>query len=515
VSGLPEGTVTFLFSDIEGSTALLRQLGQERYARVLADYQRLLREACIASNGHEVDTQGDAFFFAFARARDALEGAAQSQRLLAVHPWPDGMQLRARIGLHTGQASVDGSRYVGLSVHRGARVCAAAYGGQVLLSQATAGVLEDDDLGDLRLRSLGRHALKDFDRPVELHQLDVPGLPSKFARPKTKPKALPRSRLVLAGGVAALLLVTGAAVALIARDDGGTMTIGPTSVGVIDPEKNRVVGEIPLDTKASLIAFGEGFVWLADADTSTLFKIDPETREIVRRTAIGAGDIPTGIAVGEGSVWLAVKRSRSLAVLELAPELGNPRRPPVVIDRSRFPSFEGAQVTVAEGAVWTLEPSNGQVSRIDPDTGQVSVLAEGVDARSIAVGQGSIWLGGNIGVTRMDPATGEFLKVIDVGGPPGTSTSIAVGTAAVWFARASAPKLWQIETRTSAITQTFAVGAGPASVAVGEGGVWVANSIDGTVSRIGNEATIPLGAPTRGVVAAYGGVWTSPGDPVR
>jgi DNA-binding beta-propeller fold protein YncE len=405
---------------------------------------------------------------------------------------------------------------VGLSVHRAARVGAAGAGGQVLLSQATAGVLEDDDLGELSLRTLGRHTLKDFDRPVVLHQLDVPGLPSKFARPKTKPKARLRSRFVVAGGAAALLLVTGAAVILIARRDGGTMTIGPTSVGVIDPKTNRVVDEIPLDTKASLIAAGEGFVWLADPDTSTLLKIDPETREIVRRIGIASGDIPTSIAVGKGSVWVAVKRARSLAVLELAPELGNPRRPPVVIDRSRFPSFEGAVVTVGEGAVWTLEPSTGQVSRIDGETGQVVMLKEGVDAHSIAVGQGAIWLGGNNGVTRMDPATGAILKAIDVGGPPSVSTSIAVGGADVWFARGSAPKVWEIETRTNAITQTFAVGAGPAWVAVGEGGVWVANSIDGTVSRLGStEATIPLGAPTRGVVAAYGGVWTSPGEPVR
>jgi class 3 adenylate cyclase/streptogramin lyase len=513
---LPRGTVTFLFSDIAGSTNLLRQLGQERYGEALTDYQRLVRDSCVAAGGMEVDTQGDAFFFAFAHAKDAVDAAAAVQRALAVHTWPDGTQLRARIGLHTGQASVTGSRYVGLSVHRAARVGAAGAGGQVLLSQATAGVLEDDDLGELRLRTLGRHVLKDFDRPVVLHQLDVPGLPSKFARPKTKPKALSRSRLAIAGGAAAVVLAGGVAVALIAGGGSGTVTIGPTSVGVIDPSTNRVVDEIPLDTKASLIAAGEGFVWLADPDTSTLTKIDPKTRKIVGTFAIEAGAIPTGIAVGRGSVWVAVKRARSLAVLELAPELGNPRRPPVVIDRTRFPSFEGAVLTVGEGAVWTLEPSTGQVSRIDAETNQVSVLKDGVDARSIAVGQGAVWLGGSNGVTRMDPVTGAILKSIDVGGPPSVSTSIAVGGAAVWFARGSAPKVWQIETRTNAITQTFAVGAGPASVAVGEGGVWVANSIDGTVSRIGsNEATIPLGAPSRGVVARYGGVWTSPGDPVR
>jgi DNA-binding beta-propeller fold protein YncE len=122
-------------------------------------------------------------------------------------------------------------------------------------------------------------------------------------------------------------------------------------------------------------------------------------------------------------------------------------------------------------------------------------------------------------VTRMDPATGAILASIPVGGPPGASTSIAVGAGAVWFAGSAEPKLLRIGTQTNAITDSFTVGAGPASVAVGEGAVWVANSIDGTVSRIDPDdapvATIPLGAPLRGVVAAYGLIWTSPGDPVR
>lgn len=515
-SRLPEGTVTFLFSDVEGSTSLLRQLGQERYAEALAQYQRLLRDTCLASGGREVDTQGDAIFFAFARARDGAEAAAAAQRALAAKEWPDGTQLRARIGLHTGQASLSGSRYVGLSVHRAARVCAAAAGGQVLLSQATAGVLEDDDLGELRLRALGRHALKDFDRPVELHQLDVPSLPTKFARPKTTPQRL-NWKLAGAGAVA-LTVAAGVAFALLARGDGRLMTIGPTSVGVIDPKNNHVADEIPLDTKASLIAAGEGFVWLADPDTSTLFKIDPKTRAIVRRTAIAAGGIPTGIAVGEGSVWLGVNRGRTLVVLEFAPELGNLRRQ-VVIERLSFPLSEGVVLAVGEGAVWTLELGQAEVSRIDPGTGQVSVRAEGVDARSIAVGQGALWLGGNNSVTRMDPASGAILASIPVGGPPSASTSVAVGAGAVWFAGSAEPKLLRIGTQANAITDSFSVGAGPAAVAVGEGAVWVANSIDGTVSRIdsneGTVGTIALGAAPRGVVAAYGRVWTSPGQPVR
>ncbi len=511
---LPRGTVTFLFSDIEGSTSLLRELGQERYGEALASYQRLLRDACTERDGREVDTQGDSIFFAFAHAKDAVEAAAAVQRALAAHAWPDGTHLRARIGLHTGQASVDGSRYVGLSVHRAARVCATAAGGQVLLSQATAGVLEDDDLGELRLRSLGRHALKDFDRPMELHQLDVPGLASKFARPKTKPSRRPSRRLAL-GGIAAAAVVAVAAVVLLARGGEGSITIGPTSVGVIDPKNNRVVDEIDLGTKASLIAAGEGFVWLADPDTSTLFKIDPETREIVRRTAIGAGDIPTGIAVGEGSVWLAVIRGTNLSVLELGPELGNVRHE-VVLQRSRFPIGEGAVLTVGDGAVWTLERSSGRVSRIDPETTAVSRLAEGFDARSIAVGSGGVWLGGNSAVTRMDPSTGATLASIPVDALTSTSTSIALGAGGVWFASSSEAKLLRIGTRTNAITDSFTVGAGSSGVAVGQDAVWVANSADGSVSRIGTDsATVVLGVPVRGVVAAYGSIWTSPGDPVR
>jgi class 3 adenylate cyclase/streptogramin lyase len=518
-SGLPEGTVTFLFSDVEGSTSLLRQLGHDHYGEALDDYRRLLREAAVASSGHEVDTQGDSIFFAFARARDGVEAAAAAQRALRAHAWPESTQLRARIGLHTGQASVSESRYVGLSVHRAARVCGAAAGGQVLLSQATAGVL-DDDLGDLRVRTLGRHSLKDFDRPVELHQLDVPGLSSTFARPKTTPAGRRNRRLAVAVAVA-LALAAGVAAALIARGGDGPTTIGPTSAGVIDPKTNRVVDEIPLGTKASLIAAGEGFVWLADPDTSTLFKIDPRSRRVVRRIGIGVGDIPTGIAVGEGSVWLAVIRGRTLAVLELAPGLGS-LSSEVVVERAPRALVGGVALAVGEGALWALELDNGEVSRIDPDRRpqRVAVRAEGVDARSIAVGQGAIWLGGNNGVTRMDPATGATLASIPVGsGVPSFSTSIAVGAGAVWFAGSSEPKVWRIGRQTNVREGSFTVGAGPASVAVGEGAVWVANSIEGTVSRIdpssGTVTTIPLGAPALGVVAAYGDVWTSPGEPVR
>jgi class 3 adenylate cyclase len=131
------GTVTFLFTDIEGSTGLLKQLGRASYGELLARQQLLLREAFTAHGGEEIDTQGDSFFVAFRSAPDAVAAAVAIQRSLADHEWPDGVEVRVRIGIHTGEAAASGERYVGFSVHRAARIGDAAHGGQVLLSSTT------------------------------------------------------------------------------------------------------------------------------------------------------------------------------------------------------------------------------------------------------------------------------------------------------------------------------------------------------------------------------------------
>src|SRR5436190_23053481 len=129
---LPTGTVTFLFTDIEGSTSLLQQLG-ERYLDLLAECRDLLRTSFQAYGGQEVDTQGDAFFVAFARATDAVSAAVAAQHALARHPWPEGVAVLVRMGLHTGEPQLSTEGYVGLDVHRAARIMSAGHGGQVLL----------------------------------------------------------------------------------------------------------------------------------------------------------------------------------------------------------------------------------------------------------------------------------------------------------------------------------------------------------------------------------------------
>ena len=180
MTGLFAGTVTFLFTDIEGSTELLRRL-RGAYGGVLAEHQRILRDVFARHGGEEVDTQGDSFFVAFRHARDAVLAAVAAQRALGEHEWPEGTQLRIRIGVHTGQAAVDSGRYVGLAVHRTARISAAGHGGQVLVSQTTVNLLEDEeDLPGVQLRDLGSQRLKDFDRPVTLYQAVAAGLENDF-----------------------------------------------------------------------------------------------------------------------------------------------------------------------------------------------------------------------------------------------------------------------------------------------------------------------------------------------
>jgi WD40 repeat protein/class 3 adenylate cyclase len=184
---LPSGTLTFLFSDIEGSTRLLRQL-RDRYAQVLADHRTIMRAAFGQYHGEEMGTEGDAFFVAFRRARDALGAAADAQRALAAHVWPDGQELRVRMGLNTGEPGVEEEGYFGLGLHLTARICSAAYGGQVLVSQSTCAIAQEE-LEGVELRDLGEHVLKDFDRPQRLFQLVVEGLPSDFPPPRALDKA--------------------------------------------------------------------------------------------------------------------------------------------------------------------------------------------------------------------------------------------------------------------------------------------------------------------------------------
>jgi predicted ATPase/class 3 adenylate cyclase len=196
-NGLPSRTVTFLFSDIEGSTRLEQAVGTARYGQLRERHREILRAAFAAHDGAEQSTEGDSFFVVFQSAREAVAAAVEGQRAITAEPWPDDAVIRVRMGLHSGEAGIAGGSLVGLDINRAARIAGVANGGQILVSDATRALVTGDLAGDLHLRDLGEHRLRDLTAPEHLAQVDAEGLPSEFrvlrsldARPNNLPTQL-------------------------------------------------------------------------------------------------------------------------------------------------------------------------------------------------------------------------------------------------------------------------------------------------------------------------------------
>jgi peptide/nickel transport system substrate-binding protein len=526
VDQLPIGTVTFLFTDIEGSTQLLKQLGGERYRDALEGHQRILREAFAEHGGHEIDTQGDSFFVAFRRAKDAVSAAIACQRRLAEHAWPDGTELRVRMGIHTGEPAVGGERYVGLGVHRAARICAAGHGGQVLVSQTARELLRDDPIPDVSLRDLGEHQLKDLDEPERLYQLVAPGLLENFPALKTAAPApfegregelaeaaveemakrwrRPGRRVLIAATFAAA--VVGAAAGVLITQGGGTTagaSIAPNTVGVIDSKSGRVVSEIPVGGAPGDVAAALDAVWVTNANDNTVSRIDPSTNDVRQTIRVGGG--PASVAVGGGAIWVANGLDGTVARID-------PTTNEVVqtITVGNGPSG----VAYGEGAVWVTNSADGTVSKIAPGTGRVRKTVPAViGASGVAVGFRRIWVASpsTASVVTLDHRSGRVLQRIGVGGEP---SAIAVGADAVWVANRADDTVSKIDPQTTTVKDTIQVGRRPEGIAAGPEAVWVANGGDGTLIRLdpssgGIVKTVPLDNPPRGVALTRQGVYVA------
>lgn len=241
LQSLPTGTVTFLFTDMEGSTRLLQQVGK-RYADVLADCRRLMRAEFARHDGHEMDTQGDAFFVVFDRATDAVGAAISVQQALADAPWPEDVEVRVRVGLHTGEPILTSDGYIGLDIHLAARIMSAGHGGQILLSQTTRDLVEQHLTEGAYLRDLGEHRLKDVHKPVHLFQVCVSGFPADFPPLNTlnsRPNNLPAQPTPFIGREQEVASI----VQLLSREDVRLLTLtGPGGTG-----KSRLSLQVAMD----------------------------------------------------------------------------------------------------------------------------------------------------------------------------------------------------------------------------------------------------------------------------
>jgi YVTN family beta-propeller protein len=520
MADLPSGAVTFLFTDIEGSTRLVRQL-RDRYGEVLATHQRLLREAFSKHNGHEIDTQGDAFFYVFGSAYEAVQAAVEGQQALNGHVWPGESAVRVRIGIHSARATPVDGRYTGLAVHRASRICSAGHGGQVLVSQAAQSLLEDEEEElAASLVDLGEHRLKDIERPVRLYQVAVPGLPSQFPPPRgdvppsvplepTLPSPLWRRRRWLAAAAVAVAAMI-AALFLTLDTGGGPGQVDPNQVGVIDPASNKIVDQVQVGIRPGPVAVGSGTVWVGNLDDRTLTKIDAK-----QRTSSGTFPLdnrtPTDIAVGAGSVWVVHGALGKLAQVD--PQFGQVAAT-IDIAGEALGTATGA-VTIGEGSVWAVY-ADSTVARVDPAT--VAVVGRtfaGAAPAGIVVHNGYVWVVNTESATvqRFQPSTfeqGPLGTPISVGVRP---TAIAAGEGAVWVANTGSDTVTRIDPGTPPTTEPIRVGDGPAAIAVGAGAIWVANAGDGTVSRIDPRTyeveTIETGSAPSGIAVGDGFVWVS------
>jgi len=277
---LPSGTVTFFFTDVEGSTRLVRELGDERWATLLQTHRDLIRHAVRNNDGHEFGTQGDALFAAFARATDASAAAVSAQQALERHDWTGGARVRVRLGLHSGEAIAHGDNYVGKEVHRASRICDAGHGGQILVSERTAGLIDESLPADVSLVGLGEHRLKDMGGAEPLFQLTAPGLPREFARLRSlgAPSNLSASRSSFVGRDREMALVR----ELLDRERLVSLT------GIGGSGKTRIATEVG---SAELARFVDG-VFFVDLAPLT----DPELVSQATATAcsLAIGDVLRG-----------------------------------------------------------------------------------------------------------------------------------------------------------------------------------------------------------------------------
>jgi DNA-binding beta-propeller fold protein YncE len=527
---------------------------------VLTEHERCLRSAFAGAGGQEIDTQGDAFFAAFARATDAVSAAVTIQRALPTCSWPDEAEVRVRIGIHTAEPKVGQDRYIGLGVHRAARICAAGHGGQVLISSATRELIEESLPGELELRDVGTHRLKDLDRPEHLFQLAGPGLGSEFPPVRTAEahagaetpfagreselaraahaavvarRALRRRTLLLAmlGGVIAAAV----AVPLFAlgSDQGpgsrkaeqGPLTVQPNSLAVIDPATNRLTAALRVGETPGSVAVAENAVWVGNIDEGTLSRVDPQRRRVVK--TIGIPVTPRALASGEGALWIADNGcDASCAARAGASVTGTGEYPPASLtkfDPGReevlwtVPLGTGGDgrvdVALVGGSVWLSNENDWSVYRIDIASGDVQAkIAKNVDGpTALAAGADALWVvsfaDSSIARVNLRTARVETTILTDL------AKHIAAGPAGIWVVTERAHTIWRIDPENNRPAGTITVDGLGNAIAVGQKRIWLAHQAGGYVSsidpRTGKTVKIRVGPPLTDVALGSGAVWVT------
>jgi YVTN family beta-propeller protein len=529
---LPSGTVTLLFTDIEGSTRLLHALGRDAYVEALEAHRRILREVLASHDGVEVEMQGDSFHYAFASAREAVAGAADAQRVLATHAWRQ-QPISVRIGIHTGEPAISNNLYAGLDVHRAARVMSAAHGGQVLVSETTERLLGGDErpLERFSLSDLGQWRLKDFDMPVRLYQVGGEGLRAAFPPVRAERVVPTRRRWKLASAGTMVVVAAAALTVILGRGGGGASAAPPNSAAEIDSQRNKLVSAVTVGIAPGPVAVGGGAVLVANGADRTLSWIEPKTNTVERTVPLG--EITADIALTP-AVWLEFGHPLRVARLD-----ANADRPSATVTYhqkchgcSAFMKkdvkfadneLEASGIAFGNGSLWavgTASPPNAEsvLMRVDPATSRIlaSLDFTAATASGLAVGNDAAWVAarGDNAVWQISTRTVAVVGKVTVGKEP---SDVAFGESSIWVTTLGDDSLWRVdaaEVGPTTVSNVIRVGRQPSAVAVGPDAVWVANRGDGTVSRIDPRtnkvvATIHVGGAPSGIAVGAHRVWVT------
>jgi class 3 adenylate cyclase/streptogramin lyase len=498
----PSGTVTLVFTDIEGSTRLLQQLGRDGYHAELSAHRDRIRTSFARHDGYEVDCEGDSFFYAFRSAASAVSAVEEAMEALAAGP------IRIRVGIHTGEPGLDPPKYVGIDVHRAARIMACAHGGQVVLSQATRELLERDGFVDL-----GRQRLKDLASPVRLYQLG----PGQFPPLRGLSTGRRIRRRIVAAVIAFALAGALAGVVLTITTSGTSgVAVLPNSVAVVDAKTNQLVADVHVGARPVAVAVGDGAVWVANSSDGTVSRIDPRTRAVVRTIGNLGGDV-SDIATGFGAVWIAGGSDGTLTRID--PRLNAVTRTLTFRSSTLFHPRPVFNVATGAGSVWFTYGQS--ILRLDPRTNAVTKRIAVKPPLAIAFGDGALWVTTiDDRVLRIDPATGSTTAAFSL---PTQVVAPVLGGGSVWvLERAQLPypytlqanRIWSLDTDTGAVLNTAATGPAPSGLAWGDGTLWCASG-KGVLrfDRVARQvASIPMSQQLSAIAVGADSAWITVED---
>jgi branched-chain amino acid transport system substrate-binding protein len=522
--GPPADVRTFLIADVRGYTRFTQERGDEQAGELAAKFADLAGEVVSACGGRVLELRGDEALAVFGSARQALRAAVELQRRFRERT--DGgpvFPLGIGIGLDAGEAVPIAGGYRGTALNLASRLCGAAGPGQILATETVVSLAAKVE--GIRFVPRRPMRVKGVDTPVrtievvpdeELPPVPEPARPTIFARARARPRAL----LALAVGLA---LVIGSVVAALLEITGEAepRLIG-NALAAVDPS-GRVSSYTEVGTSPTNVTFGEGAIWVLNADDQTVSRIDPRTHRIVK--TFGTGQTPTDIAVGEGAVWVgnaAVERGQTTdytgSISKIDPQSAVVTRTVRLSERTSELPPNGvlpgvSQFAIGSGSLWAINP-NFTVARIDPVSGAVIARVPVRAGAAIAAEQDDVWVVGDDfrSVIRINPRTNRPGQRIEVGAS--FLADVAIGGGSIWTSAPDDGVVWRIEPRTKAITRTVSVGRGATSIAFADGALWVANALDGAVLRIDSatnsvtQATSIAGTPL-GIAAAEGNVWVT------